>query len=330
MFNLSDYSYHLPKKLIAQEPVTPKDASRLMVIQGNNYEHLVFRDITKYFREGDVLVVNNTKVLANKLRGKRSTGSCASVVIEKEYNGLYRCRVEANNPRQGTNLYFPAGLEAQIYQREDDIFWLTFNKSPWPVLEKYGELPLPNYIRRPLSDNSGYQTEFSSEHGSFAAPTSGLHFTNELLRRLENIGVKVSYITLHISFGTFKPIDGSVQKTENEYYFIPEQTAEAVNKRKGRLIVCGTTVFKCLESSIKNDLVLPGEGSSDLFICPGHNFKLKPDMMITNFHLPKSSLILFVSAYFGRDTVINAYKEAVRKEYRFFSLGDACLFIAPC
>lgn len=331
MINLEDYSYHLPKKLIAQEPVRPRDASRLMVVRGNELEHLIFKDIVDYFKPGDVLVLNNTKVVANKLQGKKLTGAEASVVIEGKENGLYKARVETRNPQIGLMLSFPGELLAEVRDRKDDVFFLKFNKSPEPVLREFGELPTPGYIRRPLERDEEYQTEFSRNDGSLAAPTSGLHFTKELIGKLKQKGVKICFVTLHISFGTFKKIDESKpveeNRTELEYYWIPKETADCVNKRDGRLVVCGTTVFKALESAQEKGQVIAGENYSDLFIYSGHEFKVKPDMMITNFHLPKSSLLLFVSAYFGRKTVLDAYREAVEKEYRFFSLGDACLFI---
>jgi len=324
---LDQFSFHLPKELIAQKPARPRDSSKLLHIKGLELEHLVFRDIAKFFRKGDVLVLNNTKVLANKLYGKKKSGARADIIIEAREGELYRCRVNANRPSIGTELVFP-GLKARIEKHEGDEFWLSFDKDPKNVLERHGCLPQPNYIGN-LEKDEHYQTVYSHQPGSLAAPTSGLHFTKTLLEKIENKGVMITYVTLHISFGTFRPIEGPVEKhrMDEEEYEIPEKTADAVNNRKGRLFVCGTTSFKALESAAdEKGKIIPMKARSSLFIYPGHRFKVHPDFMITNFHFPKSTLLLFVSAYFGREAVMHAYDEAVKEKYRFYSLGDACLF----
>lgn len=332
--DLKDYDFHLPKELIAQQPIRPRNLSRLMIVNADGVEHRRFKDILSYFREGDVLVLNNTKVLPNKIYGKKSTGASANMIVEEKCSNskYYRCRVQSRNPIIGTKYNFPGSLVAEIMNKEGDIFFVQFNKDPVPVLKKYGKLPTPNYVKGELRRKDHYQTTFSKEEGSLAAPTSGLHFTRSMLEALKSKGVRVCYVTLHISFGTFKPIDESKSvlehKMDKEYYVVSKRTADVINDRKGRLIVCGTTSFKALEScSDKNGVVVPKSEYSDIFIYPGRKFHIEPDMMITNFHLPKSTLVLFVSAYFGKDRVLNAYNEAVREEYRFFSLGDATLFV---
>lgn len=333
--DLNDYDYNLPKRLIAQEPVRPRNRSKLMVINGKNLEHKRFKNIVDYFEKGDVLVLNNTKVLPNKIYGEKSTGAKANLIVEgKEGQSgfYYKCRLQSRNPIIGTKYNFSGALQAEVMGKEGDVFIIRFNKDPVPVLKKYGKLPTPNYVKGDLKRKDHYQTTFSKEEGSLAAPTSGLHFTKSMLEDLKEKGVKICYVTLHISFGTFKPIDESKDiskhKMDKEFYSVTKKTADVINLRKGRLVVCGTTSFKTLESCTNSKgEVVPKSEYSDIFIYPGRKFHINPDMMITNFHLPKSTLILFVSAYFGKDVVLNAYNEAVRKEYRFFSLGDATLFI---
>ncbi|MFW6220723.1 MAG: tRNA preQ1(34) S-adenosylmethionine ribosyltransferase-isomerase QueA [Nanoarchaeota archaeon] len=334
-FNLNDYDYKLPKELIANKAIIPKDNSKLLVINNDKLKHNKFYEIIDYFKKNDILILNNTKVLKNKLYGKKTTGANLDIIIEDcedNYKNIYKCRVQTNYPKIGTVIKFENKLIGKIIDRENDLFLVEFNKSPNNTLKKFGKLPNPNYIRKQIENESEYQTMYAKNKGSFAAPTSGLHFTKELLAKIKNKGVKIVYITLHISFGTFKlikedkPISEHIMDVEN--YFIPKKTAELINKRKGRVIICGTTVFKALESSSnKYGIIKNGYNESNLFIYPGYKFNFKPDLMITNFHLPKSTLILFISAYFGKDVVLNAYKTAVKEKYRFFSLGDACLFI---
>ncbi len=329
MVELEEFDYYLPRELIAQEPIRPRDSSKLMVIKKKEIEHRSFREIYNFLEKDDVLVLNNTKVLPNRLVGEKSTGSKAEIIIEEKEENLYRARVVFRGKKLGAVLNFPDGLVAKVKHRKNDIFWLEFNKSPEETLEKWGKMPIPYYVKKPIQDQSLYQTEFASDNGSLAAPTSGFHFTGELLGKIKDIGVKIVYVTLHISFGTFSDIKGPVEKhkMEKESYIVPQETAVAINNRKNRLIVCGTTSFKAIESaSDSSGLVHPNASRSGLFIYPGYKFRIKPDMMITNFHLPKSTLILFVSAYFGKDVVLNAYNEAVKEKYRFFSFGDATLF----
>jgi len=317
--------FELPRELIAQVPARPRDSSRLLHIHGMELEHLHFRDIVKFFRQGDVLVLNNSKVVPNKLIGRKTTGSAAEIIVEGKEDNLFVCRVKTKNPHVGTELEF-FGVRCKIVKQEDDLFWLEGELDN--VLKEHGELPQPEYIEK-LEKDDHYQTVFGKEDGSLAAPTSGLHFTQELLDQIKDIGVEIVYVTLHISFGTFRPIRTAIEvhKMDPEVYEISQEAADKINNRKGRLFVCGTTSFKALESSAdEQGLVYAGRNSSDLFIYPGHKFRIKPDFMITNFHFPNSTLILFVSAYFGEEVIKNAYSAAIEKKYRFYSLGDACLF----
>jgi S-adenosylmethionine:tRNA ribosyltransferase-isomerase len=333
--NLNDYDYKLPKELIANKAIIPKDNSKLLVIDNLKLKHHKFYEIIDYFKKDDILILNNTKVLKNKLYGKKTTGANIDLIIEncEDFKqNKYWCRVQTNYPKIDTIILFENKLTAKIIGRKKDLFLIEFNKSPKSTLKKFGKLPNPNYIKKQIENENEYQTTYAKNKGSFAAPTSGLHFTKELLTKIKNKGVKIAYITLHISFGTFKPIKEDIpineHKMDIENYFIPKKTAFLVNNRKGRIIACGTTVFKALESSCdKNGIIKEGYNKSNLFIYPGYKFNFKPDLMITNFHLPKSTLILFISAYFGKDIVLNAYKNAVKEKYRFFSLGDSCLFV---
>jgi len=324
---LDIYSYFLPKKLIAQAPARPRDSSKLLHIKGKELEHLHFRDIDRFFSKGDVLVLNDTKVLANKLVGYKKTGSPAEIIVEGKEKSMYRCRIKTRNPKPGMCLEFP-GVNAVIKIQDDDVFWVKFDRPLEPVLKKYGQLPQPTYVEK-LKRKDHYQTVIARQKGSLAAPTSALHFTKSLLQKLRKKGVKIVTVTLHISFGTFKPIRTAVEehKMDKEVFEVSRETADAVNNRTGKLVVCGTTSFKALESAADvKGIVHPIKAASELFIYPGHKFRIKPDMMITNFHFPKSTLILFVAAYFGKDTVLDAYRTAVKKKYRFYSLGDSCLF----
>jgi S-adenosylmethionine:tRNA ribosyltransferase-isomerase len=324
---IEEFDFSLPKGLIAQRPARPRDKSRLLVIKGKNLEHLQFKYVTGYFKPGDVLVINDSKVLPNKLSGKKVSGSPAQIIVCESDGKNCRAQVICKNPHVGTMLDFHGHL-AEITGQEDDVFWLRFDGPVERILKKHGELPQPQYVKE-LKRRDHYQTIYAKQEGSLAAPTSGLHFTPKVLQSLKKKGVLIVKVTLHISFGTFRPIRTKVEdhKMDPETYIISKAAADTINNRKGRLVVCGTTVFKALESSAEAGRIKPGKASSSLFIYPGHKFKVRPDMMITNFHFPKSTLILFVAAYFGRDIVMHAYEEAVRRKYRFYSLGDACLFI---
>lgn len=329
---LSDFDYHLPPELIAQSPIEPRDSSRLMVL-GKDIEHRYFADIIDYFEKGDTLVLNDSKVIPAKLSGKKSTGGHIEALVVSKSDAGYECLIRGKNIREGTNLYF-GELKAtvlEVIKNENASRYLVefnCNGNLNDILEKIGEAPLPPYIKKKLDDRDRYQTVYSKEKGSIAAPTAGLHFTNELLNRIRDKGVNIAYVTLHVGIGTFSPV-----KAENiehhimqpEYISINAGSAEIINGAKGKLIAAGTTTVKALESSCVNGDITAKEGFSRLFIYPPYTFKSKIDAIITNFHLPKSTLLMLVSAFAGRERLMAAYKEAILNSYRFYSFGDAML-----
>lgn len=324
---LSDFDYHLPKELIAQSPVEPRDASRLMVLK-ENIEHRHFSDIIDYFGENDTLVLNDSKVIPAKLSGRKSTGGKVEVLVVSKNCEGYECLIRGKNIKEGTKLFFNE-LEATILAVKKDsakylVGFACENLSD--ILEKIGEAPLPPYIKRKLEDRKRYQTVYSKEKGSIAAPTAGLHFTEELLSKIRIKGVNIAYVTLHVGTSTFAPVKNiKTHVMEPEYVSISEENAEVINKTKGKLIACGTTTIKALESSCLYGKITAKEGFSDLFIYPPYEFKSKIDVMLTNFHLPKSTLLMLASAYAGRERLMAAYSEAIRNSYRFYSFGDAML-----
>ena len=329
---LSDFDYHLPSELIAQSPVEPRDSSRLMVL-GKGIEHRYFADIIDYFEEGDTLVLNDSRVIPAKLRGKKSTGGHVEALVLSKSGAGYECLIRGKSIREGTELYF-GELEATVLgvitNENTSRYLVEFdcNGNLDDILEKIGEAPLPPYIRKKLDDRNRYQTVYSKEKGSIAAPTAGLHFTNELLDRIKDRGASIAYVTLHVGIGTFSPVKSEnieYHTMEPEYIAINAQSAEIINGTKGKLIVAGTTTVKALESSCVDGKITVKEGFSRLFIYPPYAFKTKIDAIITNFHLPKSTLLMLVSAFAGRERLMAAYKEAISNSYRFYSFGDAML-----
>jgi len=324
---LSKFDYELPKELIAQQPAEIRDKSQLMVV-GEKIENRVFSDILDYLQEDDVLVLNETKVMPAKLVGQKSTGGDAEVILTKqENNRVFECRIKAKNPGIGTELVF-GDLKARIVRQNDDIFDIEFDrKVTKKMLQRKGTLPLPPYIKEEIKDYSRYQTIFARKEGAVAAPTAGLHFTPELLKKIKQKGVKITKICLHVGFGTFIPIEEdevTKHEMESEYYEINPVEAKIINNCKGRLICVGTTSMRALESACdETGKIKKLHGWTDLFIYPGYKFKSKTKAMITNFHLPKSSLLLMVSAFAGRNTIFKAYRKAIKEQYRFYSFGDA-------
>jgi len=337
MYKLSDYDYHLPEELIAKYPVEPRDTCRLMVLDRKNktIEHKIFKDIVDYFKAGDVLVLNDTKVIPARLIGKKESGATIEVLLlnpitdnvwEALGRNLKRWK-EGQKIKVGEDFY----IELLEKGEEGKIKIKLIGNDIKALIEKYGSIPLPPYIRREAEDKDKtlYQTVFAKKEGAVAAPTAGLHFTDRLLKELENKGVLIKYLTLHVGIGTFKPI-----KTENikehkmheEYYFIPDDTKNAILEAKdkgNKIFATGTTVVRTLETFARTGKT---EGFSDIYIYPPFEFKIV-DALITNFHLPKSTLLLLVSAFAGRDFILKAYNEAVKQKYRFFSYGDAMLII---
>ncbi len=332
---LSDFCYDLPKKLIAQEPVQPRTESKLMLLHlaNDEIEHRKFSDIIEYFHSGDILVVNETKVIKAKLTGKKQTGGKIEVLIEKQTGEKTAlCKVKGN-VKEGNGLIFPKKIIAEIIKKESSERILEFSKPIKKVIEEIGEMPLPPYIKKKLKKDSQYQTAYAKKEGSLAAPTAGFHFSKELLKKIESKGVKIAKVCLHVSYSTFAPIlteNVEEHKMHPEMIEIDAKTAAIINdaiKEGRRIFAAGTTTMKTLETAASKGFIKAGATESSLFIYPGYKFKINYSGMITNFHLPKSSLILLVSALAGREKILNAYKEAITKQYRFFSFGDAMLIM---
>lgn len=337
---VEDFDYYLPEKLIAQTPLEKRDASRLMVLdkKTGRIEHKHFYDIINYLEEGDTLVLNDTKVLPARLIGeKEETKAVIEILLLKNIAGDdWECLVKpARRIKVGTVVTFGMGkLKAKCIKEEPEgirHFTLIYNGILMEILEQLGTMPLPPYIHEKLKDQSRYQTVYAKEIGSAAAPTAGLHFTKKLLGQLKVKGINIAYITLHVGLGTFRPV--SVDKVEehemhSEYYQMSKETAELLNKTKEnnkRIVAVGTTSTRTLETIMtKYNEFRECSGWTNIFIYPGYKFKAI-DALITNFHLPKSTLVMLVSALAGRENILSAYKTAVQEEYRFFSFGDAML-----
>lgn len=337
----SDFYFELPKELIAQDPLEDRAASRLLMVNKETGEtkHEVFRNIAKYLHPGDCLVLNNTRVLPARLMGIREeTGASIEVLLlKRKTEDVWETLVKpGKKAKPGTRLSFGGGLlkaeVTDIAEEGNRLIRFSYEGIFEEILDKLGEMPLPPYIVHKLKDKNRYQTVYARYDGSAAAPTAGLHFTQKLLSEIEEMGVKTAYVTLHVGLGTFRPV--KAEKIEehhmhSEYYEISEEAAETVNRTKkegGRIICVGTTSCRTIESAAdEKGVVRPGSGNTEIFIYPGYRFKVL-DCLITNFHLPESTLVMLVSALAGREHVLDAYKEAIREKYRFFSFGDACFF----
>ena len=334
----SDFYYDLPEELIAQTPVEPRNSSRLMKIDRKTGDivHSRFYNLCDYLKKGDLLVLNDSRVLPARLYGeKKDTGSFIEfLLLEQKGDKLWEiiCR-PGKKAKVVTEFSFGNGiLTAKVIEVKDDgnrIVKFSCEGNFYAVLDEIGQMPLPPYITEKLEDKERYQTVYSKELGSAAAPTAGLHFTKEQLEEIRSMGVDIAYVTLHVGLGTFRPVkedDILNHKMHSEHYHLSEETAEKINRTKasgGRVIAVGTTSCRTLESmELENGLVKSGDGYTDIFIYPGYKFKLL-DGLITNFHLPESTLIMLVSAFLGYENTMNAYKIAVEEKYRFFSFGDA-------
>jgi len=335
---VSEFNYELPEKLIAQIPIEKRDESRLMVLdrKKQTIEHEVFKDIIKYLQPGDCLVRNNTKVIPARLYGKKETGANVEFLLLNRIEGdIWESIVRPGNKLHiGTKVIFGDGLlEAEILdtmpggtRKVRFKYQGIFNE----ILDKIGLMPLPPYIHEGLKENDRYQTVYAKYEGSAAAPTAGLHFTDKLLKEIEQKGIKIANVTLHVGIGTFRPVKVENIEEHNmhsEHFYIKQEDADKINETKKngkRVIAIGTTSCRVLEtiSSEKNGMVKEAEGDTQIFIYPGYKFKCI-DGLITNFHLPESTLLMLVSAFAGKEYVMKAYKEAVEKEYKFFSFGDA-------
>lgn len=333
----SDFDFYLPEELIAQTPLERRDGSRLLALDkySGEIEHRHFYDLPDFLKAGDCLVMNNSRVLPARLIGTRKTGGMVELVLLRDLgDGRWECLSRpGRKTKPGTELSFGDGelnaaVEA-VVEGGNRIVRFDYEGIFLEVLERLGKMPLPPYIKEELNEPERYQTVYSRELGSAAAPTAGLHFTEELLEKLRVKGVKLCYVTLHVGLGTFRPVkEDEIEDHEmhSEFCVIPEETAQAVNETKragGRIIAVGTTSCRTLESFAKEDGTLEAcSGWTNIFIYPGYKFKCI-DALITNFHLPESTLIMLVSALAGRENILNAYKTAVEERYRFFSFGDA-------
>jgi len=333
-----DFDYQLPKGLIAQHPVEPRDHARLMVLHrgSGTLEHRRFYELPRYLREGDVLVVNESKVFPARLLGRRSSGGKVELLLLRRLEGdLWEALARpGRRVRPGEKLYFGEGVTGEVVERTEDGKRVVKFSGDLEALRRLGQVPLPPYIRRPPvpEDEERYQTVYAKVEGSVAAPTAGLHFTEELLGKLREEGVRIVPVVLHVGPGTFRPVEGEVSehRMEPEYYEITGEAADAINEargRGGRVVAVGTTSVRVLETVADEEgRVRPGRGLTELFIYPPYRFKAV-DVLITNFHLPRSTLLMLVAAFAGRERVLEAYGEAVRLGYRFYSYGDAMLIL---
>lgn len=337
----SDFYFDLPKELIAQDPLEDRASSRLLMVNKDTGEtkHEIFRNIVDYLYPGDCLVLNNTKVLPARLLGvKEDTGAAVEVLLLKRRDkDVWETLVKPGKKmRPGAKVIFGDGrLRAEVMDVVEEgnrLVRFAYEGIFEEVLDSLGEMPLPPYITHKLQDKNRYQTVYAKYDGSAAAPTAGLHFTRELLDQIEKKGVKLAYVTLHVGLGTFRPVkadDISEHHMHSEYYQITKEAAETINETKengGRIICVGTTSCRTIESAAdENGRLTECCGNTEIFIYPGYRFKAL-DCLITNFHLPESTLVMLVSALAGREHVLCAYEEAVREKYRFFSFGDACFF----
>ena len=335
----SDFHFDLPQELIAQTPLERRDASRLMVLNKETGEtgHYHFYDLPKFLRPGDCLVLNDSRVLPARLIGHRPTGgACEVLLLTDKGEGVWECLVRPGRKlRSGARVNFGNGeLTAQVERELEDgkrLVRFHYQGISLEALERLGRMPLPPYIKAELQDNERYQTVYSRVTGSAAAPTAGLHFTPELLRQIQEMGVRVCYVTLHVGLGTFRPVkaeDIQDHEMHAEFCQISQETADIINQTRsagGRVVCVGTTSCRTVESFAAEDGTMTARsGWTSIFIYPGYRFKVL-DALITNFHLPESTLIMLVSALAGREHVLAAYREAVEKRYRFFSFGDAML-----
>ena len=334
----SDFYFDLPQELIAQDPLEDRSSSRLLVLdrESGKTQHRVFRDIIEYLNPGDCLVVNNTKVIPARLYGSK-IGTDAKIevlLLKRRENNVWETLVKPGKKcRVGARISFGEGLligeVIDVVDEGNRLIRFEYEGIFEEILDKLGQMPLPPYIHHQLKDKNRYQTVYAKHDGSAAAPTAGLHFTPELLEEIKKKGVHIAHVTLHVGLGTFRPVkveDVTDHHMHSEFYIVEPEQAELINRVKkegGKIVAVGTTSCRTLESASTEDGILKAQsGWTDIFIYPGYHFKMV-DALITNFHLPKSTLVMLVSALAGREHILAAYKEAVEKKYRFFSFGDA-------
>lgn len=340
--NLSDFSFTLPEELIAQEPIIERSDSRLLVLkrEQKSIEHKIFKDIVDYLEEGDCLVLNNTRVIPARLIGEKlnTKSKMEFLLLHRLANDQWEVMVKPGKKAQvNSQFVFGEGLlEAtvlEVVEGGNRIVRFKYDGIFEEVLDTLGEMPLPPYIRKKLEDKERYQTVYSKHKGSAAAPTAGLHFTPELMNKITEKGIQIAYVTLHVGLGTFRPVkvdNIKEHKMHSEYFWVDEDQVQVINKAKAngkKVIAVGTTSSRVLESvGNEQGLIKATKGDTDIFIYPGYKFKVV-DALITNFHLPESTLMMLVSAFADRDFILKAYQEAIDNRYRFFSFGDAMLIV---
>lgn len=321
--HIEDFNYTLPKELIAQRPASPRTHSKLLVLKENSLEHKHFYNLPDYLQTGDVLVLNETKVLPIKVVGKKSTGGKIELMLQpNSKTATVKGRVNI-----GDTLNFPKNIQAKVNSKKDNKITLDYNVPIEEVMQKIGELPLPPYLKSKLKSEGEYQTIYAKNEGSFAAPTAGLHFDDKLLKQIQDKGVKIAHVTLHVSWDTFLPVqeeDPTKHEMHGEWCEISQETAKTINQAK-RVFVVGTTTLRTLESFADKDKIHSGKKLTKIFIYPGYEWQFPYAGLITNFHLPKSTLLMMISAFYDREKILEAYNVAVDEKYRFFSLGDAML-----
>jgi len=338
----SDFDYNLPEASIAQTPVEPRDSSRLLVLHRDTgkLEHRIFRDVSDYLRAGDLLVLNQTRVIPARIYARKDTGGRVELLLLRQRDALtWEALVGGKGLRIGKKIRVEDGPQAEIMETLDGSERvIKFTEPIEPYFSKVGNVPLPPYIHEKLSDPERYQTVFAREPGSAAAPTAGLHFTPQLLEELHAKAVKIAYVTLHVGLDTFAPVteeNPEAHKIHTEWCELPQETADLINQTRGaggRVIAVGTTTVRTLEgvaslqSPITNYQLQPFMGPTSIFILPGYRFKVV-DVIITNFHLPKSTLLMLVSAFAGREKILETYQTAIQEGYRFYSFGDAMIII---
>ena len=330
----SEFHYDLPGELIAQQPLPERSASRLLALYGDSIEERRFADLPELLRSGDLLVLNDTRVIRARLHGRKPTGGQVEVLLER-ITGARTATAQlraSRSPRDGTELALANGASARVQSREGVLFRLEFNTDVEPLLEAHGEVPLPPYIRRSVAaqDQTRYQTVYARERGSVAAPTAGLHFDADIFDALGTRGIETAFLTLHVGMGTFAPVRSrriEDHRLHGEWRRVSDDLCARIRRarqRGGRIVAAGTTTVRALESAARDGDLEPMEGETSLFIRPGFRFRVV-DTLITNFHLPESSLLILVCAFAGRKRVLAAYRHAVAHRYRFFSYGDAML-----
>lgn len=327
---LTKFDYELPEEKIAQQPKRPRDESKLFYLGRGEKKHLKFKDIVSFFKEGDVLVKNESKVIPAKIEGEKDTGGKIEVLFNRKVENGWECLITGSNINEGRYIVLN-GKDYEIVEDLKEGYFVIDCNDAEKLMNEAGEMPTPPYIKKGLESPDEYQTVYAEKEGSVAAPTAGFHFTQDLISQIKDKGVEVHDITLHVGPGTFLPVkeeDIEEHDIGEEYFEVGKKTADAItkaNEEGRRVILVGTTTVRAVESAAENGVVTPKKGWTDLYIYPGYEFQSQMDLLLTNFHLPKSTLVMLVSAFAGRERILKAYQEAVERDYRFYSFGDSML-----